>query len=67
MSDALTKSLPSGVSRPAFEKHREYKGTFPGFLCASTVNLKMPIVAYVIKLQIPFYFTLNIASFCAGG
>ena len=49
--DALTKSLP----RPAFEKHREYMvGTKVPFsaLYVSTVNLKMPIVAYVIKLPI---------------
>ena len=50
-SDALTKSLP----RPAFEKHRKYLvGTqvpFSAFY-ASTVNLKMTKVAYVISCQI---------------
>jgi len=54
VSDALTKSLP----RPAFEKHREYMvGTKVPFSAfdASTVNLKMPIVAYVIKLPNPFF------------
>ncbi len=64
VSDALTKSLP----RPAFEKHREYmvgtKVPFSAFY-ASTVNLKMPIVAYVIKLSQPF-FSKDLSSFCGG-
>jgi len=66
VSDALTKSLP----RPAFEKHREYmvgtKVPFSAFY-ASMVNLKMPIVAYVIKLPKPFFSKKDLASFCAGG
>ena len=53
VSDAPTKSLP----RPAYEKHREYmvgtKVPLSAFY-VSTVNLKMPIVAYVIKLPKPF-------------
>jgi hypothetical protein len=36
-------------------------------LYASTVNLKMPIVAYVIKLPKPFFSKKDLASFCAGG
>jgi hypothetical protein len=66
VSDALTKSLP----RPAFEKHREYMvGTKVPFsvFYDSTVNLKMPIVAYVIKLPKPFFSKKDLASFCAGG
>ena len=66
VSDALTKSLP----RPAFEKHREYmvgtKVPFSAFY-ASMVNLKMPIVAYVIKLPKPFFSKKDLASCCAGG
>ena len=66
VSDALTKSLP----RPAFEKHREYmvgtKVPFSAFY-ASTVNLKMPIAAYVIKLPKPFFSKKDLSSFCAGG
>ena len=59
VSDALTKSLP----RPAFEKHREYciclvlEVPFSAFY-TTAVNLRMPIVAYVIKLQIPVSLTL---------
>ena len=66
VSDALTKSLP----RPAFEKHREYmvgtKASLSAFY-ASTVNLKMPIVAYVIKLPKPFFSKKDLSLFCAGG
>ncbi len=54
VSDDLTKSLP----RPAFEKHREYmvgtKVPFSTFY-TSTVNLKMPIVGYVIKQSKAFF------------
>jgi hypothetical protein len=66
VSDALTKSL----SRPAFEKHREYMvGTQVSFSAfhVRTVNLKMPIVAYVIRLSRPFFSKKDLASLCAGG
>ena len=69
VSDAHTKSLP----RPAFEKHREYMvGTKVPFsvFYVSMVNLKMPIVAYVIELPKPFFSKKakkDLASFCAGG
>jgi hypothetical protein len=66
VSDVLTKSL----SRPAFEKHREYMiGTrvpFSAFY-AGTVNLSRPIMAYVIKLPTPFCSKKDLAAYCAGG
>jgi hypothetical protein len=34
---------------------------------ARTVNLKIPIVACVIKLPKPFFSKKDLASFCAGG
>ena len=66
MSDALTKSLP----RPAFEKHKEYMiGTRVPFTAfyTSIMNVTMPLVAYKIKLPIPFFSKRDLALFCAGG
>jgi hypothetical protein len=42
------------------------KVSFSAF-CASTVNLKMPIVAYVIKLPQPVFSKKDLASLCGGG
>ena len=53
VSDALTKSLP----RLAFEKHKEYMiGTRVPFAAfyTSILHMTMPLVAYRIKLLIPF-------------
>ena len=66
MSDALTKSL----SRPAFEKHREFMvGTrvpFSAFY-AGVINAPEPVKAYIIKLPVPMYSKKRLVSFCAGG
>jgi hypothetical protein len=66
VSDALTKSL----SRPAFEKHREFMvGTrvpFSAFYATVTKAFE-PIVTYVIKLPIPMYSKKRHVSYCADG
>ena len=64
--DALTKSL----TRPAFEKHREFMvGTRVPFsaFCAKATKAFEPIVAYVIKLPIPMYSKKSLVSYCVDG
>ncbi len=65
VSDSLTKSL----SRPAFEKHREFMvGTrvpFSAFYAKATKGIE-PIVAYVIKLPIPMHSKKSLFSYCVG-
>ena len=66
MSDTLTKNL----SRPVFEKHREFMvGTrvpFSAFY-SSVINAAEPVKAYVIKLPVPLSSKKRLVSFCAGG
>ena len=66
VSDPLTKSL----SRPAFEKHREFMvGTrvpFSAFY-AGVVNATEPVKVYIIKLPVPMYSKKRLVSFCVGG
>ena len=66
VSDALTKSL----TRPAFEKHREFmvgtRVSFSAFYAKATTVIE-PIMDYVIKLPIPMYSKKRLVSYCAGG
>ncbi len=66
MSDNLTKSL----SRPAFEKHREFMvGTrvpFSAFY-AGVINVAEPVKTYILKLPVPMYSKKGLVSFCVGG
>ena len=65
VSDVLTKSL----SRPVFEKHREFMvGTrvpFSAFY-AGVINAAEPVKAYIIKLPVPMYSKKCLVSFCVG-
>ncbi len=63
VSDDLTKSL----SRPTFEKHREYMiGTRVPFSVFYTgmVKLDMSITTYVIKFPTPFYSKKDPTTYC---
>ena len=66
VSDDLTKRL----SRPAFEKHREFmvgtRVSFEAFYSNATKAFE-PIVAYVMKLPIPMYSKKSPVSYCVGG
>jgi hypothetical protein len=66
VSDTLTKNL----TRPAFEKHREFMvGTrvlFSAFYAKATIAIET-IVAYVIQLPIPVYSKKSLFSYCADG
>jgi hypothetical protein len=66
VSDTLTKNL----TRPAFEKHREFMvGTrvpFSVFYVKSTIAID-PSVVYVIQLTVPMYSKKSLVSYCVGG